>query len=144
MIGGFAEDIHVGDIVIPDRAFVEEGTSLHYYEKIEYSTPSVGLFSNLVDYIPNHRVASIVSTDAVFRQTFFKEQLWRDKGCVGVDMETSALLSVGKYLGLEVASVLIVSDKHPICEEQEVWEWKMTKELRKQMLYRVIDFALTL
>ena len=142
-IGGFESDIEIGDIVIPDKAFVEEGTSLHYYETIEYSTPNDDLFQRLVQFIPDCRVAPIISTDAVFRQTFYKETLWRKKGCVGVDMETSALMSVGRYLGLNVASVLMVSDKHPI-HEDEVWQWRMTKELRQQMLFQVIDFALSL
>lgn len=143
MIGGFAEDIKIGDIVIPNKAYVEEGTSLHYYETIEYSEPDTDLFHKLVEFIPGNRVAPIISTDAVYRQTFYKEALWREKGCVGVDMETSALLSIGKYLNLHVASVLMVSDKHPIHEENETWEWKMTKELRKQMLRQVIEFALS-
>ncbi len=66
------------------------------------------------------------------------------KGCVGVDMETSALMSIGKYLDLQVVSILMVSDKHPISKENETWEWKMTKDLRKQLLYQVIEFALSL
>lgn len=32
MCGGFSEQVAVGDILVPDKAFVEEGTSLHYYE----------------------------------------------------------------------------------------------------------------
>ena len=135
--------IYIGDIVIPNRAYVEEGTSLHYYETIEYSEPSAQLFDRLKSSISNYRIAHIVSTDAVFRQTFYKEEIWRKKGCVGVDMETSALLSIGRYLNLNVVSILMVSDKHPI-HENEIWEWKMTGDLRKQMLYHVIDFALSL
>lgn len=144
MMGGFSENIHVGDIVIPNRAYVEEGTSLHYYESIEYSEPDAILFTKVKQAITDCQIAPIISTDAIFRQTFYKEALWRGKGCVGVDMETSALFSVGKYLDLNVASVLMVSDKHPIQEGYGVWEWKMTKDLRKQMLFQVMDFALSL
>lgn len=144
MIGGFAENIQVGDVVIPDRAFVEEGTTFHYYESLEYSQPNEELFQKLAKAIPEHRVAPIISTDAPYRQTFYKEALWRDKGCVGVDMETSALFSVGKYLGLNVAAALIVSDKHPICPGNEKWQWKITKELRKKVIYQAVDFALSL
>lgn len=79
-----------------------------------------------------------------FRQTFYKEKLWREKGCVGVDMETSALFSVGKFLGLNVAAVLIVSDKHPMNQNGEKWQWKITKELRKNVIYQAMDFALSL
>ena len=144
LMGGFSRDIHVGDVIIPSRAYVEEGTSLHYYESIDYSEPDAALFQQLTDYIPNHKTAPIVSMDAVFRQTYYKEVLWRKKGCVGVDMETSALYSVGKYLGLHVVSASMVSDRHPFCEADGTWEWGMTKELRRQMLRQVIDFSLWL
>lgn len=106
--------------------------------------PNLKLFNKIIEYIPKHIVAPIISTDAIYRQTFYKEALWRKKGCVGVDMETSALMSIGKYLDLQVVSILMVSDKHPISKENETWEWKMTKDLRKQLLYQVIEFALSL
>lgn len=144
MIGAFVKQMQIGDIVIPDRAYVEEGTSLHYYESIAYSQPDPVLFEKLVKQMPAAHIASIVSTDAVYRQTFYKEALWRAQGCVGVDMETSALLSVGQYCKMHVASVLMVSDKHPLSETEAPWEWHMTPELRQKMLSYVIDFALSL
>lgn len=140
-IGCFSPNLQIGDIVIPNKAYVEEGTSLHYYENIEYSTPSSNLFHQITKQLP-HQCFPIVSCDAIYRQTFYKEQLWREKGCVGVDMETSALMSVGKYLNMDVVSVLMVSDIHPMNEHQQ-WHWHMTKELRKKLLYQVIDFALS-
>lgn len=66
--------------------------------------------------IDGAKALPIVSTDAVYRQTFFKEALWREKGSVGVDMETSALYSVGALLDINVVSILIASDKHPLNE----------------------------
>ncbi|MBR3874010.1 MAG: hypothetical protein IKJ26_07540 [Clostridia bacterium] len=50
---------------------------------------------------------------AVYRQTFSKEQLWREKGAVCVDMETSAVFSVAKYLGVKAIALLMVSDLAP-------------------------------
>ncbi|MEJ8736411.1 nucleoside phosphorylase [Erysipelotrichaceae bacterium HCN-30851] len=144
MIGGFSEDINVGDIVIPNKAYSEEGTSLHYYESLEYSTPNKTLFYKLKKGLCNYKIAPIISTDGIFRQTFYKENLRRKKGCVGVDMETSALMSVGKYLNMKVASVLMVSDKHPLHERDEVWKWKINTDLRKQFLYQVIEVVLSI
>lgn len=144
MIGGFADDINVGDIVIPPRAYIEEGTSLHYYETIDYSTRDTDLFDKITCFFDGHKELPVVSTDAVFRQTFYKESLWREKGAAGVDMETSALFSVGKYLGIKVVSILMVSDKHPMHEEDKKWSWKMTKELRRELICKCVEFALTL
>ena len=82
----------------------------------------------------------IVSTDAVYRQTFLKEQLWREKGAVGVDMETSALFQL-EVSGLDVVSVLIASDKHPLREEDPAWAWTMTQETRHQFFEQVLQFV---
>lgn len=130
-IGCFSSNLYIGDIVIPNKAYVEKGTSLHYYENIEYSMPSPTLFHQITKQI-SHHCFPIVSCDALYRQTFYKEQLWREKGCVGVDMETSALMSVGKYLNMDVVSVLMVSDMHPVGEHQQ-WHWHMSKELRNKL-----------
>ena len=43
MCGAYDEVVHVGEIIAPQKAFVEEGTSLHYYEDIEYSKPDGNL-----------------------------------------------------------------------------------------------------
>ena len=141
MFGAFGEDVESGDIVIPCKAFVEEGTSLHYYEEIEYSEPSDILLKKALQSIDNARAFSIVSTDAVYRQTFYKEVLWREKGAVGVDMETSALYSVGKLLGVNVVAILIASDKHPLKEGDVAWKWTMTNKTRYAFFDKCINFA---
>ena len=132
MCGAFSERVGLGDIIVPNRAYVEEGTSLHYYPEIDYSEPDSRLFQQLCA-IPGAKALPVVSTDAVYRQTFYKEKLWRGKGAVGVDMETSALLSVGKYLGIQAASVLMVSDIHPMDKTAPRWEWSMTAEMRRRL-----------
>lgn len=144
MIGAFADQIEIGDIVIPPLAFCEEGISHHYYKKIESARPNGELFHKAINFIENTRQLPIVSTDAIYRQTFYKEALWREKGAIGVDMETSALFSVGSYLDLNVVAMLMVSDIHPLNEGSHNWNWNITKEQRKEVIYKVIDFALSL
>ncbi len=142
MFGVFSQEMNMGDIVIPQKAYVEEGASLHYYNHIEYSNASELLHHKALGSIRHSRDGFIVTTDAVYRQTFEKEKLWRQKGCVGVDMETSALFSVGRYLGLNVVSILIASDKHPLDEQDKKWSWSMTSDVRKNFICRCVDFAL--
>lgn len=142
MFGAFAKDIQTGDIIIPRKAFVEEGTSLHYYGNIEYSVPDEKWFEAAAASINGAKALPIVSTDAVYRQTFFKENLWREQGAVGVDMETSALFSVGRYLKMEIVSVMIASDKHPLTEKDREWKWSMSRETRYGFFEQCIRFAL--
>lgn len=140
MCGAFAENVHIGEIIAPRKAFVEEGTSLHYYESVEASFPNDELL-NTAASVFNISTHPIVSTDAVYRQTFRKEQLWRENGAVGVDMETSAVFSVAQYLGLRAVAMLMVSDIHPIKTDAPKWEWNMTKEMRYELAEQGITLA---
>ncbi|MDE6412479.1 MAG: nucleoside phosphorylase [Eubacterium sp.] len=142
MFGAFSEKVNSGDIVIPDQAFSEEGTSLHYYENREAFYPNRELHDLALKHIEESASFPIVSTDAVYRQTFYKEQLWRNKGAVGVDMETSALFSVSEYLGMNTVSILIASDKHPLDEKDTAWKWTMTKQMRYDFFEKCIGFAM--
>ncbi len=145
MIGSFSDKVTYGDIVIPNKVYSEEGTSLHYYDKIEYSTPSSILFNSLTRLIKEAKTFPTVTTDAIYRQTFYKENLWRNKGCVGVDMETSALLSVGKFFNIEIASILMVSDLHPRYEnETDKWDYCMTESKREYFLCKSINAILNM
>ena len=140
MCGAFEQRIKVGEIIAPDRAFVEEGTSLHYYGSIEYSTPDSGLLEIASSEL-RIRSYPIVSTDSIYRQTFYKERLWREKGAVGVDMETSAVFSVSRYLGLRSAAILMASDLHPMSPGDPQWEWRMTKEMRYDLAEKSLAVA---
>ncbi len=142
MFGAFSETVSSGNIIVPNKAFSEEGTSLHYYENREEFYPSEALHHMALEHIENSASFPIVSTDAVYRQTFYKEKLWRDKGAVGVDMETSALFSVGEYLGINTVSVLIASDRHPKTENEPDWQWTMTQEMRYAFFEKCIRFAM--
>ena len=137
MFGTFSSNVNSGDILIPNKAFSEEGTSLHYYENAEFFEPDAMLLEKVTGFINNSYNFPIVSTDAVYRQTSFKEELWRSKGAIGVDMETSAIYSVSKYLGLNSISIIIASDKHPLNENEKSWKWTMTEKQRKDLFKKM-------
>lgn len=140
MFGAFSPLVQPGEIVLPEKALVEEGTSLHYYGEIEASRPDAELHRAAASLLKK-RTYPIVSTDAVYRQTFLKEQLWREKGAVGVDMETSAVFSVSQYLGVKAAALLMASDLHPRSPDAPKWEWLMTKEMKYELTEQSILFA---
>lgn len=143
MCGGYGEGVNFGDIILPDKAFVEEGASRHYYEAIEYAQPSAELLKRAAQKFPEGRVLPIVTTDAVYRQTFRKEALWRDKGAVGVDMETSAVFSISRLKGIEAAMVMIVSDVHPLTPEDKIeWKWHIPEASRAAFGERCLSLAM--
>lgn len=140
MFGAFDPRIELGQILAPEKAFVEEGTSLHYYTSIEYAQPDAEMLHGIVSELKIQSFP-IVSTDAVYRQTFYKERLWREKGAVGVDMETSAVFSVSRYLGLRSAALLMASDIHPMHPDDVKWDWKMTQNMRFDLAEKSIPAA---
>ena len=144
LIGGYSEKIKAGDIIIPSLAYSEEGTSMHYYADCTSFVPDVALYNKARIAFENAKSHPIVSTDAVYRQTFNKESIWRSKKAVGVDMETSAIFSVCKYLNIKAVSMLMVSDIHPINEYSENWNWKITNDIRKEFILNSINFARSL
>ena len=143
MCGGYGADTALGDVILPNRAFAEEGASRHYYGRIDFATPSPRLLERAAAHFPEGRALPVVTTDAVFRQTFRKEALWREKGAVGVDMECSAVFSIGRKLGMETVMVMVVSDRHPLAPGGETdWQWHMPKESRERFAQRCFELAL--
>lgn len=145
MCGGYGENVSLGDMILPDRAFVEEGASLRYYSDIKCAEPSPILLERAAKTFPEARRLSIVTTDAVYRQTFFKENRWRAEGAVGVDMETSALFSISRLKGIEAVMLMVVSDQHPLSPETPVdWTWHMPPNRRAQLAEQCLAFAQSL
>ena len=144
MCGAIAPEVNVGDVLLPPRVLVEEGTSLHYAQDAQWVCPDAALLERARAAFPEAKDKLLVSTDAVYRQTYRTEARWRGMGCGGVDMETSAMLCVGRALGVEVVALLVASDKHPEQEGDAPWGCHITREMREKFLRRGIDFALTL
>ena len=148
LCGCFADEIGLFETVLPPKILVEEGASHHYHRDITFAQPHPQLYARALALFQKHgRVweRPTVTTDAVYRQTLYKEALWREQGCVGVDMEASAVLSVSQYLGLEAVALLLVSDKHPTPTHPEPWSWGLRGGVaqRDDYLQQCLDFALT-
>ena len=131
LCGGFGEELSVGDILLPGKILSEEGTSLHYREASGFAEVSPPVSLSGIGPFFRDRGYSVwtkdtVTTDAIYRQTFCKEKAWRDKGCVAVDMEASALVNVCNRYGIRNTVILMVSDRHPLSEADSEWRWGCT------------------
>lgn len=128
LCGAFGEDIDVCDVLIPGRLLVEEGTSHHYSVSPDLAVPdspwpreAMTGFLTERGFTVKHR--DTVTTDVPYRQTYYKEALWRGKGYSGVDMESSAMVSVCNYYGMKCSVALMASDKHPLSPDSPPWAW---------------------
>jgi len=95
---------------------VDEGTSLHYMQKgmdiVQPSNLILGKTRQVlkVDRVTHHE-GMVWTIDAAFRETREAVESFQEKGILAVEMELSALLSVGMFHGVDVSGLLVVSDE---------------------------------
>ncbi len=114
--GSISPNLHIGDIIIAKNAFIDEGTSLHYSgktgEKVSASESITGFAVNVAKGLDcSFFEGDIWTTDGFYRETHEKVSCYKEKGALAVEMELSALFSVGKFRGVEVCGILVVSDE---------------------------------
>jgi uridine phosphorylase len=111
--GSLLPEVRIGDIVLPCGAISEEGTSSHYPGA--ECVPSRELFDSLKSAVSSAgrtiHEGTVWTTDAPFRETCAKVKAFQAQGVLSVDMETSALFSVSRFRGVDLAEVLVVSDE---------------------------------
>jgi uridine phosphorylase len=111
--GSLRPELKPGDILLPDWAVSEEGTSRHYVADPDprvHPRFSADLGRALAGSGLPYRVGPVWTTDAPYRETWDKIRTLRSRGLWGVDMETAAFYTVGAFRGIETAALLLVSD----------------------------------
>ena len=113
--GSLSPKVAIGDIIVPTGALIDDGTSPHYGAGIGQTAPADGEASGMIKRMLSGQGLSwheglVWSTDAPFRETPQKVETVRDQGAIAVEMETSALFTVGRYRRAAVGAVLVVSD----------------------------------
>jgi purine-nucleoside phosphorylase len=113
--GSLQEDLVLGNLLVPDRALSEEGTSAHYATRNHHPMPSAHVLKTIEDSlltasIPFRR-GTVWSTDAPYRETREKVLLYQEQGVLGVEMELSALFTVASFRQVNIGALLVVSDE---------------------------------
>jgi len=113
--GSITPGIEIGDLFIPLQAISEEGTSKAYEPDIYPSTPSSVMLeavkAKLRASSVSFKCGTVWTTDAPFRETPAKIANFREQGADVVEMEFSALATVSRFLVLDFAAMLVVSDE---------------------------------
>jgi len=112
--GGVSPSVKAGDIILAKEAFADEGTSGHYFESPKRFRASTELTKRVEETLMkegvHYKAGGIWTTDAPYRETKSKLLHFRNKGALGVNMESSALFALGEYRRVNVASLQVVSD----------------------------------
>lgn len=105
----------IGTLLIPTACRREEGTSPHYIPDEADLQPDPRLWMRLQEACQREgipfRVGPLWTTDAPYREAIDRIERYRKEGVLGVDMETSAMFALGKFRGVAVATLLVVSDE---------------------------------
>ena len=114
--GSLSPDLVVGDILLSEGAYVDEGTSVHYGHAgscpVRASIPMTRKIGNLMDANGLHyRKGLVWTTDAIYRETPDKLRYYQERQALAVEMELSALFTLGRFRGVDVGAILIVSDE---------------------------------
>jgi uridine phosphorylase len=114
--GAISPEINIGDILVPTSAIIDEGTSRHYLNNNDFaSRPSESLVKMITAVLRqkglSYHEGPIWSTDAIFRETKDKVRKYQAQKVLAVEMETSALFTVGNFREIDLAAILVVSDE---------------------------------
>ena len=113
--GSLRAEAKIGDLIVPEAAYSEEGTSVHYPVTEPEPRPEAGLCRTLQSQLISAGLAfqcgRVWTTDAIYRETKDKVQAYGAQGMLAVEMEMSALFTVARYRGVALAGLLVVSDE---------------------------------
>lgn len=145
--GSICPDVKIGDIILPSGAFIDEGTSLHYNAHTgDIAKPEALLSEKVKNSLKDKQIlchqAPIWTTDAIFRETPSKIQHFRKKGAIGVEMELSALFTVGAFRKVQVTPILIVSDELATLKWRPGFKDKKFKQARKTVCELIADLCI--
>lgn len=108
--GAIAARLAVGDVVVCSAALRDEGTSHHYERDERWAVPNPRVTEHLRAALPRAAFGPTWTTDAPYRETAEEIAAYQREGVLTVDMEASALFTVGASLGVRTAAVFCVSD----------------------------------
>jgi len=116
MCGGIADDLEIGDLVIPTASIRDEGTSSHYLPKDVPALPNFGI-NRVAEHVIRKEKGKLPKTgimhttdyrmwefDQDFIQYILKHRI------IAIDMEIATLFSVGYALDVPTGAIMLVSD----------------------------------
>lgn len=111
-ICGALTDTPFRTLVVPDRAFRDEGTSYHYLPPADFIELKNArtVRARLDEMGVNSVVGGTWCTDGFYRETRTRADQVKAQGCIAVDMESAALQAVCDYRGKSFYTFFITAD----------------------------------
>lgn len=113
--GSLSPQLRIGKAVVIRKAWSDEGTSKHYFPGRKVFFPSPSLNQEVKEILRHSRLsfseATVVSTDAPYRETAAWLGRMQARRVDVVDMEATAVFALAEYRRIEAAAVMLVSDE---------------------------------
>ncbi|MCI5996908.1 MAG: nucleoside phosphorylase [Parvimonas sp.] len=141
--GVLENSIKENSIIIPTSAVREEGTSFHYVEPSEEIDVNINTFEKMKEFFSkfNYTSGKVWTTDAIYRETLGKFQYMKEKGCICVDMECSAVSAVSKFRNKRVAQFFYAADNL----DNENYDLRtLGCDITLDEKYKIVDIAINL
>lgn len=140
--GVLDSSIPVGQVMLPNEALRDEGTSYHYQRRGRFSRPHPLALRALREACrARHQTAITVrtwTTDGVYRETPAMIERRRAEGCRTVEMEAAAFFAVARFRGVPLGLVLYAGDD----VSGETWQhrdWTRQRAIREELFALGLD-----
>jgi uridine phosphorylase len=143
--GAISDNVRIGDVIIPDKSFIDDGISKNYIAAPRSEAfPCVPLQEKIKSTLIKNKVTfhegPVWSTDAIYRETKEKVLYYLKKNALAVEMEAAALFSVGTFRKIDVGCILIVSDELSSLKWKPGFKHPVFKDRRHQVCDIISNF----
>ena len=143
--GVLNSEIAVGNVIVPDRAVRDEGTSYHYLppSREVAATPEAvaAIEATLARHGVPYRTGKTWTTDGIYRETREKMLLRQSEGCLTVEMEAATFFAVARFRGVQFGQLLYGGDD--LSGEWDSRDWT-THTVREKLFWLAADACLML
>lgn len=134
-------------IIIPTKAFRDEGVSYHYIEEsdsIDMNPKYIEEFIEILNEFEfDYKIGYTWTTDAFYRETKEKIEYFKNKGAITVEMEGSVIASVCKRKGLDYFTFYYAGDNLDGAEwDKRSLDGLVNIDKKKQVMLLALEFAL--
>jgi purine-nucleoside phosphorylase len=155
--GGLTEAVAIGDLLVVTESIAGDGFSSYlaegrlsarsFLKPVKPDATINGLLEEYAVAMSKDRGVAlhkdrIFCSDTIVAEYFHLDTMKDTHGCIGVEMETSAVFNAAQVVGIKAAALLMASDVIPInkslfsgCSEEE---GARRKYVREQVLSRII------
>jgi len=145
--GVLDKSINVGQILLPEAALRDEGTSYHYLPPSAEVTADAAALASIEAVLDAHQISYLCtktwSTDGYYRETPRRVQKFREMGCLAVEMEAAAFMAVAQFRGVHFGQLLYGGDM----VHSDGWDhrgWCSRMDIREQLFWLAAEACLNM